>query len=182
MKRFFIFIFLFFSLDGFSFGQDVNLPAACRKILNEKHRGWRFAKILPEIQKHLRETVSSDDARGDLIAGDWNGDGRRDYAALIEHGTLYSSDGNPVLTNDGKMLKRNVAVAFVQSGKSYEYFLLDDYGDYLLTEKKDTPLYDYSTKSRVRFKTDTIFAGIWEKAGRSFVWHKNKFIYFQTSD
>ena len=49
MKRFFIFIFLFFSLAGFSFGQAVNLPAECRKILNEKHRGWRFAKILPDL-------------------------------------------------------------------------------------------------------------------------------------
>lgn len=67
----------------------------------------------------------------------------------------------------------------MRSVKSYEYFLLDDYGDYLLT-KKDTLLYDHSTKSGVCFKTDTIFAGIWEKAGRNFVWHKNKFIYFQT--
>jgi len=173
MKKFFILIFLLFSLAGFSQAQSGGLPASCRKILDKNFRGWKFAKISGEIQKHLRENISPD-TRGNLISGDWNGDGKTDYAALIEH-------GEDVL-NDRMKLKRNLAVAFVRSGKTYKHSVLDTAGDYIAFEKKGAKAYDYDTQSGIRFKTDAVFVGIWEKAGRSYVWRRGKFIYFQTSD
>jgi len=173
MKKFFITAFLIFSFGGLSEARSVELPAACRKILNENFRGWKMKKILPEIEKYLRENVSRD-ARGNLASGDWNGDGKTDYAALIEHGEH--------ILNDETKLKRDVSLAFVRNGKTYKYFVLDTSGDYIQSEKKGSTGYDYDTQSDFRFKTDAIFVGIWEKAGRSFIWRRNKFIYRQTSD
>ncbi|MEO6589056.1 MAG: hypothetical protein ABIP06_06990, partial [Pyrinomonadaceae bacterium] len=117
---------------------------------------------------------NSKDNSGNFLVGDWNGDGKRDYAVLINYGfeTL----------NDGKKLPRTVTIAFVSRSKNLKHFVLDTSGEYIAFEKKGTTSYDYETDSRFKFSNDAIFSGIWEKAGVSYVWRKDKFIYFVTSD
>lgn len=132
-----------------------------------------MAQVATDIQKFLHVNGSQNDS-GNLITGDWNGDGKLDYAVLINHG--YET------LNDGTKEPRRVTVAFVSSGKVFEYFVLNTFGDYIAKDKKGTKAYDYETNSPIKFSNDAIFVGIWEKAGNSYVWRKDKFIYFNTSD
>lgn len=173
MKRFLLIILSLFILSNISFAQKRQLPASCRNILDKNFRGWQMAEVSSEIQKFLRQNNSRNNS-GNFLVGDWNGDGKQDYAVLIRHGfeTL----------NDGTKLPRNVSVAFVSGGKDFKYFVLDTFGDYIALDKKGKTAYDYETKSRIKFSNDAVFVGIWEKGGRSYVWRKDKFIYFITSD
>lgn len=173
IKKFFVTGFLLFVFSAVSLAQNKTLPDDCRKILDENFRGWKFKKILPEIQKFLRESYPKN-VEGNFVSGDWNGDGKTDYAVLIDH-------GNHIL-NDGTKLSRDVSIAFVRRGNTFRYFVLDTSGDYLAFEKKGTTAYDHNTQSGIRFSNDAISVGLWEKSARAYVWRKNKFIYFATSD
>jgi hypothetical protein len=173
MKRFFIAIFFLCVFSSVLFAQSRILPVECRKILDRNFRGWKFKKIPADIQKFLRENYSKN-ADGKIISGDWNSDGKKDFAVLINHGSE--------TLNDGTKLPRNIAVAFMRAGKSYKYFVLDTFGDYLAFEKKGSKDYDYESQSGFKYANDAIAVGLWEKSSRSYVWRKNKFIYFITSD
>jgi hypothetical protein len=173
MKRFFAAIFFLCVFSTALFAQNRTLPVECRKILDKNFRGWKFKKIPAEIQKFLRENESKN-ADGNFISGDWNGDGKKDFAVLVTHGSE--------TLNDGTKLPRDVSVAFMRVGKGYKYFVLDTFGDYLAFEKKGTTAYDYESQSKIKLINDAIAVGLWEKSSRSYVWRKNKFIYFITSD
>jgi hypothetical protein len=173
MKRFFTAIFFLCVFSTALFAQNRTLPVECRKILDKNFRGWKFKKISVDIKKYLQK-YDSKKADGNFISGDWNGDGKKDFAVLITHGSE--------TLNDGMKLPRDVSVAFVRDDKSYKYFVLDTSGDYISLDKKGTTAYDHETQSGIKFVNDAVFVGIWEKSGRSYVWQKNKFIYFITSD
>lgn len=58
------------------------LPAAVRAELSAAYPGWRFARLLPA----LRHELQSDDSRRrstEWVAGDFDGNHRRDYAVHI---------------------------------------------------------------------------------------------------
>lgn len=173
MKRLLLLKFLVLVCVTFSFSQTRELPDDCRKILDKNFRGWKYKAISADIKKFLQKNDAKN-AAGNFISGDWNGDGKRDFAVLINHGT--------VTLNGGTKPERDVSIAFVRDRQSYKYFVLDTFGDYLAVDKKGATAYDYETQSNIKFDNDAIFVGIWEKGGRSFVWRKNKFIYFTTSD
>ncbi len=109
-----------------------------------------------------------------FIKGDWNGDGKIDYAVLIEQGKLENSQSEVIG-------ERRFTVAFVRTQKSFKYFQFDG-GDYIELMKKGSKDYNYETDKNFRYKTDAIFDGIWEKAGVSYVWERGKFIEIITSD
>ena len=174
MKRFSITIFLLLIVSAVAFAQNQTLPKSCRNILDKNFRGWKFANISPEIQKFLRANSPRGNSKGNFITGDWNGDGKTDYAVLINHGSE--------ILNDGTRLPRSLSVAFVSGGKDFRHFVIDTFGDYAAFQKNGTKAYDFETQSTVKFSNDAIFIGIWEKSGASYVWRKDRFIRFITSD
>lgn len=109
-----------------------------------------------------------------LIRGDWNGDGRMDYAVLIEQGKLKNT-ANEIIED------RRLLIAFVKNRKGFRYSQFDG-GDFIQLMKKGAKDYDYNTGKDFRYKTDAIFSGIWEKSGVSYVWEKGKFVEIVTSD
>ncbi len=167
-------LILFFISVGFasSQAQSINLPNECQKILNKNFRGWKLAKIQKEIVKYHRR--NNFPYAPNLVKGDWNGDGKIDYAVLIEQGKLENSRGEVIG-------EHRFTVVFVRTQKSFKSFLFNG-GDYIELMKKDSKDYNYETDKNFRYKTDAIFDGIWEKAGVSYVWKKGKFVEIVTSD
>jgi hypothetical protein len=163
MKIIFGTILLFFGFGVISIqAQKINLPKDCLMILNKKFQGWRLVNV------GIKEGVQSHN----LIKGDWNGDGKSDYAILINHGKvqLGSSDYEPTAWT----------IAFIKTKKGYSFYKLDG-GDSIVLMKKGTRDYNYETGKKFIYKNDAIFVGI-EWSGSSYIWRKGKFIGFATSD
>lgn len=154
----------------------LEVPAAVRADLDERFPGWQFPEVRDEIRKFLKERVSPD-ARAEFVAGDFDGNGEPDYAALVEHGTVYNGEGAPVGHN-------LYLVAYLKSGDGFKFHMVDPEGggEYLVLMKKGEKDYDYETDRNFTYEHDAIFAGIFEKAGTSYVYEGGKFRAIVTSD
>lgn len=171
-KTFLILIFLCAVFTSSARAQSIELPEKCKQILDANFQGWQLAEIQKEIIEYHQE--KNFPFAPNLIKGDWNGDGKTDYAVLIKQGELK----NPAGENIGE---RRFTIAFVKTKNGFKYFQFDG-GDSISLMKKGTTDYDYETDKKFRYKTDAIFDGFWEKAGVSYVWKNGKFIQITTSD
>ncbi len=90
--------------------QSIQLPTVCKKILDKKFRGWKHAKVPKNVSDYHQERKFPFEPN--LIKGDWNGDGKIDYAVLIEHGKWKNSQG-------GVIENRSFTVAFVRTQKGF---------------------------------------------------------------
>jgi hypothetical protein len=147
--------------------QRIALPAECAKILDRRDNGWEFAEIRDEIMQWFQ--TSGQPYRPNLIMGDWDGDGRTDYAALIKTAGSRAETGSYVLA------------VFMKKARGYSLYRLEP-NDYLVLIKKGERDYDFATGRNFTYKNDAIFTGIFEKAGSSYVWRKGRFVAILTSD
>ncbi|MGB7203392.1 MAG: hypothetical protein WBD16_14185 [Pyrinomonadaceae bacterium] len=152
--------------------QSAKFPKNCRKILDNKFRGWKFAEIQSDIEKYFKEIHSKD--KPNLLSGDWNGDGKTDYAVLIEYGKLRNHMGE-VIGN------RRLLIPFIHTSKGVRHFVFEG-SEYISVNKKGSKGYNYDSGKFFHFKTDSIFDGFFEKAGVSYIWNKSKFRVVTTSD
>ena len=159
-----IFILVFLCLLTPIFAQPPVLPAAAQKVLDTKYKGWQLA----EINKEIVEYYSSERAfeNPNSIKGDWNGDGRLDYAVQLQN---------------RQNAEKKIIVALVKSGNSFDSYILEA-ADCIMSEKKGNKAYDFETKKSFRYKNDAIFSYFWEKAGTSYVWRNGRFRGIVTSD
>ena len=65
--------------------QDTGLPVAVQKALGLKHPGWKLADISKENRDICFNPKSG--YQPSLVWGDFDGDGQKDYAALISSAT-----------------------------------------------------------------------------------------------
>lgn len=154
---------------------DGPLPPAVGAALDKKFPGWKFAEVRQDIRRYLSEHVSPD-ARGDMIRGDFDGNGEQDYALLIRHGDVKNAGGSV----SGPEIH---AVAFLKKGRRYRYYhLRDGAGEYLALVRKGEKGYEYGADRHFRYARDAVFSGHFEKGGVSFVFEKGKFRSMVTSD
>ena len=153
-------IFLCFSVSLVE-AQSIKLPNECKSILDINFRGWKLAKIQKDISAYHKKRKFPFEPN--LIKGDWNGDGKIDYAILIEH------------------KKKAKTVAFVGIQNKFKHFLLEG-GDYIQIFKKGANDYNYDSQKGFKYKNDAIFVGSGECCGSSYIWRKEKFIGIVTSD
>ncbi|MCU1264472.1 MAG: hypothetical protein JWM21_790 [Acidobacteria bacterium] len=153
---------------------EVSLPASLKFDLDRKFPGWRYLTVDDEISSFLRENVSPY-ARPNLISGDFDGNGDRDYAALIEHknssGKTGSPDESPVSL-----------VIFLRTVTGFKMHVLDPEGDYLVSMKRGAWDYDFEAQRYFTYPHDAIFTGIFEKAGSSYIYENGRFRSIVTSD
>jgi hypothetical protein len=146
---------------------------SCRvqKILDTKFSGWKLATPIDGVADYFKtEKITN---APNLTMGDWNGDGKQDYAALIEYGKWMSDD---------KVEHSSFwTIAFIKTAKGYRHFKLEG-GDYLQTVKKGKKDFNAETNKDFVHKTDAIFSGIREKSGTAYIWDKIKFKSVITSD
>lgn len=164
MKR----LFLLFCLTSFGIlfvqAQSVKLPNECKKILDKRFQSWKMAEIEPSIIEYFQRERSFE--QPNLIKGDWNGDGKTDYAVLLE--------------NKNKA-EDKIIVVLMRSKGNYKNYILDA-ADCLMSVKKGKKDFDLVAKKSFRYKNDAIFSYFWEKAGSSYVFEKGKFRAIGTSD
>lgn len=141
--------------------QSLKLPNECRKILDRNFRGWKLLKVSKEISEYHKKARHPFDPN--FIKGDWNGDGKTDYAVLI------------------KVKNQNKTIAFVRSRRSFKYYSLEG-GDYIQVFKKGMKDYNYDAQKDFAYKNDSIFVGAGDCCGSSYIWQKGKFVGIVTSD
>ncbi len=131
-----------------------------------------MAKIQKEVIEYHRK--NNFPYSPNFIKGDWNGDGKIDYAVLIEQGKLKNSQ-------DEVIEERSFIIAFVRTQKRFKHCTLEG-GDYIQVFKKGVKDYDYESDKDFIYKNDSIFAGSGECCGSSYIWRKGKFVEIVTSD
>jgi len=104
----------------------------------------------------------------DLIAGDFNGDGRQDFAVLINTAT------------------NGYLVALLASDSTYGVQVIDSSGcnDGTIIDlvPEGTTEYDLITKTPHTYTTDAIGFGYYEKSGGTYFFQDGRFRYLSTSD
>lgn len=148
------------------------LPASVRVRLDRRFPGWRFAEVREEIRRALKE--SSPGAHPVLVRGDFDDDGRVDYALLIEQGSF---------NNDEGVGRRSHLVVLLRRRNGYAlHHVASPAGEYLLLWKKGDRAYNYATQKRFILRKDAVEAVIFEKAGTTYVYERGRFRPIITGD
>ena len=150
------------------------LRASPRLMLNRKFPGWRFAEVGPEVRQFFEQEMSG--VSPALISGDFDGNGRLDYAALIQHGKILNEHGKAIGS-------QYYLVAFLRKGIGYRMFVIKNPdGEYLCLAKKGTRDYNYEEQKEITYANDGIMTGILEKGGSSYVYENGRFRSFVSGD
>jgi len=151
------------------------LPPQARDALYLKFPDWRYADISDEVRQLFKEDAAAN-TRPDLITGDFDGDGRADFAALILHGTT-RVEQNEVVGPDFSL------VIFMARDQSYQLHVIEDPGGgYLELIHKGDGSYDYEAQKEFTFEHDAIDAIIFEKGATSYVYENGCFRAIITGD
>lgn len=157
--------------------ETVQVPRAVRSALDERFPGWRFSQADEEVRRFFGERLPG--ARPDLIRGDFDGDGRTDYAVLVEHGNF---------DRRGKTFDRVVErLAFLKRGSGYRLFVLErnspaDSELYLTLARKGEEGRDFHTGRKFRYPNDSIRVSNFGKSGGTYVYRGGRFRYVYESD
>ena len=153
------------------------LPGAVKSALDRRFTGWRFSEVSGEVRQFLRERHPG--ARPDLIKGDFDGDGRTDYAVLIEHEN-FDRRGTSIT----HFVER---LAFLRRGSGYKLFILEKGTPaspelYLRLAEKGAQGYNFHTDKKFRYPHDSIGVGYFGKAGGTYIYRRGRFRYVVESD
>ena len=155
--------------------QPEKLPASARVMLNRRFPGWKFAEVSSDVQQFFKQEMKG--ASPVVISGDFDGNRRRDYAVLIWHGYY------PKYPGQATAAPRDYLVVFLRRGTHYKMHVIKEpNGEYIGLAKKGTTDYNYNTDKEITYANDSIFTGILEKGGSSYVYWKGRFYSFISSD
>jgi hypothetical protein len=150
------------------------LPSAARRMLGRRFPGWKFAEVNEEVRRFFETSMKG--ASPSLISGDFDGNGSRDYAAFISHGSLLNYLGKAIGP-------RHYLVVFLRKGARYRMYVMKDAdGEYLSLGRKGTKDYNYEEQKEIIYANDAVQLNYFEKAGASYVYEKGRFRAFVSSD
>ena len=139
------------------------LPTSARVMLNRRFAGWKFSDVSSEVRQFFKENMRG--VSPVLISGDFDGNGRPDYAALVQRGSRY------------------YLVIFLRRSADYKmYAVRNPNGEYLSLARKGTRDYNYEEQKEITYANDAIVTGILEKGGSSYVFKNGRFVSFVSSD
>ena len=143
-------------------------------MLNRRFPGWKFVEVSREVRQFFEQEMNG--ASPALISGDFDGDGRIDYAALIRHGKILNGQRQSIGS-------RYYLVAFLRRGRGYRMHVIKDPdGEYICLAKKGSRDYNYEAQKEITYANDAIMTGIFEKGGSSYVYKAGRFLSFVSSD
>lgn len=139
------------------------LPASVRVMLNRRFSGWKFSEVSPQVRQFFRENMRGPSPV--VISGDFDGNGRRDHAVLVQRRT------------------RCYLIVFLRRTADYKmYVVKDPNGEYLSLARKGSRDYNYNEQKEITYANDAIVTGILEKGGSSYVFKNGRFRCFVSSD
>lgn len=153
------------------------LPEAINSTLNRKFPGWKFSEVSGGVRQFFGERFPR--ARPNLIEGDFDGDGRTDYAVLIEHANF--NEGGKAFTHVVERL------AFLRRETGYRLYALERSAPanpelYLTLARKGEEGRDFRTGRKFRYPNDSICVSYFEKAGGTYIYRRGRFRYVIESD
>lgn len=152
------------------FGQNVNLPDEIRGEMDRAYPGWRLSTVDEDIVEFLRERSSG--SQPNLISGDFDGDGRLDYAILIEHTNFHEPD--KAFTH---VLEKLV---FLKRRKGYKKLVMEERQPadsilYMTLAKKGATGRNFISGKSFTYPTDSIRISYFEKASGTYIYRNGKF-------
>jgi hypothetical protein len=150
------------------------LPRPIEVLLDRNFPGWQFPSVSDDDCQSVK-SWGGRDAFPQLIQGDFDGDGRLDYAVLIEE-----ESG----TDDRGLVNRPdvYIVAFLAKRNEYRMRIVThEGGGCLQLMRKGDRDYDYEAQREFTYVHDTIFSGM-GMGGTSYLYENGKFRAIITSD
>jgi hypothetical protein len=139
------------------------LPAQIRADLNKLYPGWRFAEIGAALRPLPRGRAV------DWVSGDFNGDGRPDYAVqIVRPGREVNSQTVVAFLGRGRGYERLVVLAFLRNHETY-------LGRVRRGERRPDLETDPSGGSRFVLRTDAIDVIYGGQASHTCVYEGGKF-------
>ena len=149
------------------------LLRACDAQVTGKFKQWRFAPITADVAAYAK----SHNENPTVTSGDFDGDGRKDVALLVQDGP------DPDPNFPGRLDSLHIAVC-MNTTAGVKLFLIDKpyCGDGIALSQKGQPYYDYATDTRGSYKLDGVSAYCFEKAGATYEFEKGLFRMIVDSD
>lgn len=126
-----------------------DLPSPLRAALDREYPAWSFGSIHPEVLSYFKGKRRFPN----LIAGDFDGDGNRDYAVKI------------ATTQNAARVQR--IIAFLRRGKDFLPHVLDTAPEnsitFLWLAAKGTKGFDHESEKEFVYKNDAVTLGFFEK-------------------
>jgi hypothetical protein len=168
MKPFFIALFVILSLQDSS--PPMQLPSQITQVLDVKLPGWQWGTVSNYVRQFFQDHFKLPYPR--FIIGDFDGDGRADYALKV--------------TVSSHQSKADIIVAFLGSDSSFTYHMLDSSSSepeiYVSLISKGSRLHNYETSENFTMINDGIGVSYFEKAGDTFIFKDRHFLAIPTSD
>jgi hypothetical protein len=145
------------------------LPDEILAILDHEYHTWNLVDNSAVLQELVLRGMNLDtlECHPNLVCGDFDGDGRLDYAAYVQ-----ASAGE----------NKRMILAFLRRGESYRQYLLGRGSDYIWLVRRGARQYDYDTGKHFRQKHDAIIDVTIEKGAITYVYENGGFREIITSD
>lgn len=146
---------------------------ACETKLTAKFKQWRFAPVMQDVA----EFAKAQHKDPTVTHGDFDGDGRRDIALLIQDGA------NPNPDYPGRDDSLHIAVCLNTRAGIRLYLIDKPYcGDGITLSAKGQTYYDYDTGREGTYRLDGVSAYCFEKAGATYEFENGTFRQIVDSD
>ena len=150
------------------------LPSPLKTLVDKYFPGWTFPQVDDEDCQTIKQR-GGPDAHPALIEGDFDGNGRMDYAVLIQHGAI--NDGRGIVANPDAYI-----VAFLNRHDGYRMRIVTrEAGSCLQVMRRGETDYDYDGQREFAYRHDTIFSSM-GMGGTSYLYENGKFRAIITSD
>ena len=146
------------------------LPRAVRRAVDAAYPGWRFATIIPELRREL-----APGQRPEWVSGDFDGDGRRDYAVQIVWAEAPPPQDSSQLTVALLRRPRGYARHVVHATGIHD-------GIWLARGRRGSRNCDFEADTEFVYRTDAIEIGYGQEAGETCLFLRSAFRCLITSN
>jgi hypothetical protein len=155
----------------------VQPPTSIKTSLTKRYPGWHFPVFTDEVTQFFERDRRA--ATPYLIKGDFDGDGKSDFAVLIVQGRLPDAYGV-------RSIKGERLIVFLKKAHGYRLIVLEHWGSdpevYITLARKGQKGYNLKTGRTFRYALDDIEFSYFAKAGHSYVYYKRRFRRITTGD